>query len=364
MINKEDWPETRERLMAFWRGEILDRCAIAVTVPLDEEKCFAALPRYWYNEQRTPDEVRAYWLDAERIVARNVLRFENTAYYGEAFPLLNFDLGPVSHAGYFAGARYQFRSSLWFEPTLLDLTRDELRFDPDQFLYKKTLELADYFASSAQGRFFVSMPDASGGIDCLAHLRGTENLLFDLIENRTWVRDSVHTILKVWLATTETIHQRLKSTNDGGSSIGWLSTWAEGRHAQTQCDLSVMISPKDFCDLVVPEIKVQAGWMDYSLYHLDGQQQIRHLDALLRLDEVDCIQWTCVEGQPPPTAFIPELRRIQQAGKRLLILNYDLKVIETLLQELSSAGLYLVTRASSRDEADAIMRAAIRYTHD
>jgi hypothetical protein len=364
VINKDDWPATRQRLMAFWRGEIMDRCAIAVTVPLDEEKCFAALPRYWYNEQRTPEEIRAYWLDAETIVKRNILRFENTAYYGEAFPLINFDLGAVSHAGYFAGVRYHFRESLWFEPTILDVQTDALRFDPEQLLYKKTMEFADYLASVAQGRFFVSMPDTAGGIDCLAHLRGSENLLYDLIENRTWVQDSVQKILKVWLTTTETIYQRLKGINDGGSSIGWLSTWAEGRHGQTQCDLSVMISPKDFCELVVPEIKVQAGWMDYALYHLDGKQQIRHLDALLQLDEVDCIQWTCVEGQPPPTAFIPELRQIQKAGKRLLILNYDLKVIETLLQELSSTGLYLVTRASSRDEAEAIMKAAVRYTHD
>ena len=364
MINKDDWPETRQRLMAFWRGAILDRCAIAVTVPLDEEKCFAALPRYWYNEQRTPEEIRAYWLDAEAIAKRNILRFENTAYYGEAFPLVNFDLGAVSHAGYFAGARHHFRDSLWFEPSILDITRDALRFDSEQLLYRKTMELADDLAAAAPGRFFVSMPDTGGSIDCLAHLRGSENLLCDLIENRAWVQDSVQAILEVWLTTTEAVYQRLKGINDGGSSIGWLSTWAEGRHAQAQCDFSVMISPRDFRELVVPEIKAQAGWMEYALYHLDGRQQIRHLDALLALEEVDCIQWTCVEGQPPPTAFIPELRRIQQAGKRLLILNYDLQVIETLLRELSSAGLYLVTRAASRDGAEGIMKAAARYTHD
>ena len=206
--------------MAFWHGEIIDRCAIAVTVPLDEAKCFAALPRYWYNEQRTPEQVRTYWLDAESIVKRNILRFENTAYYGEAFPLLNFDLGAVSHAGYFAGARYHYRESLWIQPTILDVKRDVFCFDPEQLLYKKTIELADYFASMAPERFFVSMPDTSGGIDCLAQLRGTENLLCDLIDNRGWVRDSVQVILEVWQTTTETIYQRLKGINDGGCSIG------------------------------------------------------------------------------------------------------------------------------------------------
>ena len=364
MIKKDNWDETRQRLMAFWRGEILDRCAIAVTVPLDEEKVFAAYPRYWYNENRTPEEILQYWLDPEAVVKRNVLRFENTAYYGEAFPLINFDLGAVSHAGYFAGARHHYRDSLWFEPSILDTTKDELRFDPDQLIYKKTLEFADYFASVAQGRFFVSMPDTGGALDCLAHLRGSENLLLDLIDNRSWVKDSMQEILKVWLPTTEAVYQRLKNINEDGSSIGWLSTWAEGRHAQTQCDISVMISPKDFNELAAPEIKMQAAWMDYALYHLDGKQQISHLDTLLQVEEVDCIQWTCVDGQPPPTAFIPQLRRIQQAGKRLLILNLDLNVIETLLQELSSAGLYLITRAPSRDEAERIMKAAVRYTHD
>ncbi len=46
------------------------------------------------------------------------------------------------------------------------------------------------------------------------------------------------------------------------------------------------------------------------------------------------------------------------------MLNYDLNVVEALLQELSSAGLYLVTRASTRDEPEAIIQAAARYTHD
>jgi len=364
VINKDGWPETRQRLMAFWRSEILDRCAIAVTVPLDEEKCFSALPRYWYHDQRTLEEIRTFWLDAEDMVRRNVLRFENTAYYGEAFPLINFDLGAVSHAGYFAGAQYDYTEGVWFTPTILNTARDELRFDPTTPMYRKTMEMATELAAAAQGRFFVSMPDTGGALDCLAHLRGSENLLLDLIENRAWIKESVQTILDVWLSTTEMIYQQLCGINDGGSSIGWLMTWAEGRHIQTQCDLSVMISPRGFRELTVPEIKTQAGWADYALYHLDGAQQIRHLDALLAIDEINCIQWTCVEGQPPPTAFIPELRRIQRAGKRLLILNYDLNVIETLLQELSSAGLYLVTRASSREEAEGIMKAAARYTHE
>ena len=60
---------------------------------------FRRPPALWYNEQRTPEEIRAYWLDAEAIVKRNVLRFENTAYYGEAFPLVNFDLGVVFMRG-------------------------------------------------------------------------------------------------------------------------------------------------------------------------------------------------------------------------------------------------------------------------
>ena len=68
-------------------------------------------------------------------------------------------------------------------------------------------------------------------------------------------------------------------------------------------------------------------------------------------------------GHPPTTAFIPELKRIQRAGKCLLI-SVSPDQIEPLMKELSSRGLYLLTWAATEDEARDIMKNVTKWMHD
>jgi hypothetical protein len=124
-----------------------------------------------------------------------------------------------------------------------------------------------------------------------------------------------------------------------------------------QCDLSVMISPPAFDRYIFPEIKNQSKWLEYPLYHFDGMEQRRHLDKLLSIKELKAIQWTCVEGQPPVLEFIPALKKIQEAGKGIVILVKPGEV-EPLLEQISAKGLYLVTWVSSKEEADSIIKLA------
>ena len=68
------------------------------------------------------------------------------------------------------------------------------------------------------------------------------------------------------------------------------------------------------------------------------------------------IQWTNVAGKPPVTDFIPVFKRIQKAGKGLLLFA-NFKQTEILLSELSSKGLYIIAGwAESEEEADAFVR--------
>lgn len=361
MKYKADWPDTRKRFEAFWQGDILDRCMIAVTVTRDAKLAEAANPRYWYTPDRTEEEIQAYWLSPETVLHKNVLKFEHTSFLGDAIPQVMFDIGAVAYAGFFHGARYRYTNSIWFFPSLQDGQLPQ--FNPDSPLYQAMLNIAALLAQEGQGKFLVSMPDHAGVLDCLAHLRGTENLLMDMLDDRDWVKACCQEIQKVWTRVVSEAYQLLSPCNDGGSGIGWLNVWAPGKINQLQCDLSVMISPEDFQDLVVPELEACMAWMDHSLYHLDGVEQVRHLDMLLNLERLDAIQWTCVEGQPPPTAYLDVLRRIQAAGKRLVIVHQDAGVIETLSRELSSKGLLLVTSADNEQAAERLIERVRRNTH-
>ena len=59
-----------------------------------------------------------------------------------------------------------------------------------------------------------------------------------------------------------------------------------------------MISPKLFEELVMYELETQSQWLDYALYHLDGEQQVKHLDRILSVKGINAVQWTNVAGQP------------------------------------------------------------------
>jgi hypothetical protein len=108
------------------------------------------------------------------------------------------------------------------------------------------------------------------------------------------------------------------------------------------------------------------NWLDYTTFHLDGPQCIQHhVDALLKLDCIDCIQFTPGAGSPPTSTpeYIPIFQRIQKAGKRLYLL-VDPAEIEFLLEHLSSRGLFLNTYADSEDEVNKIIRKVEKWSVD
>ena len=130
-----------------------------------------------------------------------------------------------------------------------------------------------------------------------------------------------------------------------------------------QCDLSVMISNELFERFARPELERQSRYLEYALYHFDGIEQIRHLDTLLSIEGIRMIQWTSVVGQPSPLKFIPELKRIQESGKGLL-LSLRPDEVEEAMRQLSSRGLFINVTADSRETADAVVRMAERCTRE
>ncbi len=355
---RDGWDKSKERILAFWNREIIDRCCISVMSPKKGKT--------WPEEPQlnSEEDLIRYWTDGEWILERKLKEFENTFFGGECFPQLFVNLGAGGHGGFFKDISYKFKeNTVWFFPFIEDWEKDASVFDPDSFLYRKTIELAKYFVQESKGRYYVSMPDTCGNADALAHMRGSENLLMDMVLEKEHVHAALDIIQKVWEKTVEEVYNIVKDNNDGGCTIGWLDIWGPGRFTQMQSDISVMISPDQFNEFIMPELKSQISWMDHSLYHFDGLEQIRHLDMLLSLENLDVIQWTCVAGQPSPLEFIHIFKKIQAAGKCLLLYATP-KEIEVLLQELSSKGLYLVARVDSEDEARDLIKMAEKLSHE
>ncbi len=348
-----DWDRRRSRHAAFWEREILDRCCCSVTV--------APVGAHERIVPKTTAERLRHWTDPEVVIRRHRARLDGTYYAGDSFPQVFLDLGAAGHAGFFRGERHRFEESVWFFPSLDK--PDDLAFDEDSFLYRKTLELAQALVDDSGGDYFVSMPDTSGNADALSHLMGPENLLPAMLEEPVAVQDALRKIQTAYERIISEVYDIVRDNNQGGSCIGWLDTWAPGLHAQMQADMSVMVSKAMFDAFILPELVRQCAFLAYPLYHFDGAEQVRHLDSLLSIPNLRAIQWTQVDGQPPATAYMNELKRIQSAGVGLVIMAHK-QQIEPLMSGLSSKGLYLVSSADTQEEADEMVKRIGAWTRD
>ena len=207
----------------------------------------------------------------------------------------------------------------------------------------------------------VAFPDNCGILDGLAHLRGSERLLLDMVERPEVLDGMVERAIEAYFQSAEVLFGLIEKADMGGSMHAWMHTWCPGRHAQMQADCSVMISLDMYERFVMPELRALTHWLDHSIYHLDGQEQIRHLDLLLSLDELDAIQWTPVAGQPRTSEFIPVFQRIQRAGKGLVLIP-QMDEIEPLLDALSPEALMLVVNAPDEESGREVLRLVERKT--
>ena len=141
----------------------------------------------------------------------------------------------------------------------------------------------------------------------------------------------------------------------------WIGVCSSKPATDLQCDFSAMISPAMFNELFLPGIEQQTQWIERTIYHLDGPEAIRHLDALLELPRLSAIQWVPGAGKPPALHWLPLLKRIQAAGKGVWVQALPAEV-ETLLAELQPEGLLLRVHCDTPDEADALMAQVERWT--
>ena len=192
------------------------------------------------------------------------------------------------------------------------------------------------------------------GGDCQKSLRGTEQLCIDLFESPTEVKAALEEIDRSWFKYWRGCNDPILRHQQG--YVDWARIWSECPMVTVECDYSCMISPDMFEEFFLPSVIRQTAMVDRSIYHLDGPDAIRHLDALLALETLDGIQWVPGAGAKPAGEWIPLLQRIQEAGK-LVVMSCGPEEVPVLLDSLEPGGLLLETRTASPTDADDLVEA-------
>jgi len=359
MKYKKDWESTKNKFKAWWNGSNSGRPLMWVVagkkVPdeeLEPEEEFVNPEDYYLNV-------------AKRIkVYRNYLRTH--IFMAESFPNFSMNLGAGSMAIYL-GAQPNFQwDTVWFEKCVHEGFRKwgVLSYKPENFWWKKHVEMIKEAKELSKGEFLVNIPDIVENIDILSAMRGPQELCYDLMDEPEVIKEYIRQVDDLYFEYYDRIYDILK-THDGISYTSF-RIWGPGKTAKIQCDFSALMSPDQFREFVQPSLRKQCQQLDYSMFHLDGPDALRHVDALMEIEELNALQWTPGEGKPDGgyEGWYPLYDKVRAAGKSLWIMLSDgsvkdwLEASDRLVKRYGSEGLYLLYPEMEEREALYLMEKA------
>jgi 5-methyltetrahydrofolate--homocysteine methyltransferase len=353
-----DMQQKRERHLRFWQPlEKGEGGYLAVSSPAEGKPP---------AEVRPPKDLEEQWLCPEYRVLQAEASAKNTFYGQDAIQNVFVNLGPGVHAA-LLGAPYVLRpDSVWFDmapPIKSWDTMPVFKTDREHRLYKVIEGITRAACEASEGRWTVSFTDLGGQYDILFSLRG-EDLLADLIEYPDEVIQAEAQLDDEFLRYFFELRDIIGPTGCGYSN--WMPLVSDVPWYPIQCDLSVMISPKMFEKFVLPSLDKVSAAIGRSIYHLDGPEEIQHLDMILAMKHVNAIQW--VPLPQPPSASRPYplqrfddamsldvYRRCLAAGKKVVLLGVSPAQVEPVINAAGSDGVFIYTGCPDKKSAEELI---------
>lgn len=341
---KSNWEESKKRYMDWWnhKGVLLTMWEHFQEAGMTPHADIAAPaePKD-LNQRRLDPAWRAQYLNWQQA---------HSCLGADIIPVANTELGPGSLAACLGSPLEAGEDTIWIhKPDNYDDYAD-IVFDPDSPGFKLHKELLTECKKLSHGNYYVGMPDLMEGIDVLASLKGTDNVMMDMMMDPDNTLKHIREINDVYFKVYDELYDIIKE--DDGMAFCYFSIWGPGKVTKLQCDLSTMISEDDYRLFVQPFIREQAQHMDYTLYHLDGVGAMRHLPALLEIEEINAIQWTPGVGEPQggDPKWYDLYKQIIDGGKSVEANWVELDEIAPLLDAVGTNGIQINVDFHSEEE--------------
>ena len=346
---KKDEVEARERLRAFWNGSSLGRPALYIVSenPNFVEKQWEG-PDLSHKEKDLLPEWQTWYNEA---------LLTSMCYHAEAMPGTSFPWGsfvttlPVlagGEYGYSEEVRYNFFPSTktekiptaWIEHDPSFLYREPTSFNPEMPIVKTLDSLIEANAKMVDGRGYINPPMFIDGLTTISLFIDPSKLAMELLENPERVKLWSSALTNIFIEGYEHFYQMMISLGYKDTS-SWLPTMAEGRFEAVQCDFGVMLSPKMYREFAIPDLERVTDYLDYSLYHLDGTEQLRFLKLLAGLRNLNGIQWNPEPNAGSPLRWIKAFKEVRSHRLSLFVSCKTTEEAIELTRSLGPDGLMI-----------------------
>jgi hypothetical protein len=351
----ENLPDLDDRVArqdAFWDCAVIDRPVVSITVP-------KARPERPYPS-KDHATIRERWMDVDYHVESALAYVMNTEYLGDAVPHAMPNLGPEVFSAFF-GCELEFGDyTSWSIPSLDSWDNlQSVQFSRDNIYWRKIVAMTDALLKAGRGLFYTGITDLQPG-SVIASLRDPHRLNLDMIDFPEEVNKLQAYVTEVYKEVYDFFCDKL--TAAGQLCCTWAGIVSTKRWYVPSVDFSCMISPKMFEETFLPGVVAECQHYEASVYHLDGPGAIKHLDALLDIEELNAIQWVWGAGQGRATDWMDIYIRCQKAGKGLQIGPVEPDELDTLMDTLRPEGVWLgMVGIEDQEEAKAVLRRASQW---
>lgn len=309
------WDKIRETYRKWWAGE-LERPVLPIV--LRGEDAGRPQPGTPLLTQETCHDLS---ISAADIIDRIDYELSKEQYFGDAFPFFNMHTyGPGVAAAFLGAELHNSTGLVWFHPKeILPISELHFEYDPNNIWLCRIKDVYAEAVKRWNGQVIMGMPDLGGTLDILSTFRPAEKLLLDLYDYPEEVTRLVNEIDTLWFKFYNEINSVLAPGRQGFSD--WSRIYSEGETYILQSDFSYMISTPMFDEFTKPQLETACKTLKTSIYHLDGVGQLQHLDSLLKIKELNAVQWIPGTGQPEVEYWPEVYNKISRAGKGIMLIR-------------------------------------------
>ncbi|MGI5958182.1 MAG: hypothetical protein ACOX60_02050 [Massiliimalia sp.] len=348
-FSEERWNKVRKNYTQWWDGT-LKRPLMKMTVrnayqpsrpePKAPLLCQAVCDQFQYS----PEELIDRW-DYE---------LEQYEFLGDAFPFINFDFFGPGVLAAFCGAKLDNSSGgVWFFPTeKKDISQIHIHYDPENIWARRIKDLYRAGNQRWQGQVLMGMTDLGGILDVIASFRESENLLLDLYDAPEEVLRLCRETQQAWMDAYNDLNSVLQPVNPGYSD--WSGIYSKDPSYVIQSDFSYMIGTEMFDEFALPFLKESCDTLTNTIYHLDGQGELKHLDHLLEIPSLNAVQWVWGDGSPTGKHWVDVYQKIAASGKGIHLIGGDQEDFDTVLSQVKGR-FYMYTEAKDCDQGKQIL---------
>ena len=334
IFDSQRWQKIQDSYEAWWRRET-DRPILNLTFYGEE-------PKMKRPEGVLTGELFRYPPDepAELVAEKLEYIMRSQSYECDGFPYIWMYFGPIFTVEFYGAKAYIDKNTVWYRAAVLPPIEDmRVAPDPDSVFYPRYREIAAACERRFGGGYVISTPSAGGYcLDMVAEFYKPADLGCLLYDRP----DEVNRLtMEFYEASRESAKELTALTPSARGYGAWGGMFAPVPWNILQCDYCAMIGPEHFERFVKWELELAvAASPRYNYYHLDGTGQLIHLDSILSMPELKCVQWVPQAGKPG-TACWPEVyRKISDAGKNMWV-GGSLEDVEVVAGQIGTTkGLY------------------------